>query len=148
MNSIPVWFRICFGTRINRQRFFLYQLAFSICFLLLVISLILTLAAPIAAFHIASASYITKSFFLCFLVVLVLIIVYALAFDFSLTVRRLHDLDKSWTWIFLCFIPIIGWLFLLYLLFAKGTIGTNKYGTDPLEYHSYEEYLESESIIE
>lgn len=57
----------------------------------------------------------------------------------SLSVRRLHDLDKpGWFLLIqaLFFIPginLILFIFNLYLLFAPGTKGANKYGDDPLE---------------
>ena len=49
-----------------------------------------------------------------------------------LTIRRLHDLDKS-GWLYLIMlVPIINLIFLVYLLFVKGTVGSNRYGSDPL----------------
>jgi uncharacterized membrane protein YhaH (DUF805 family) len=46
----------------------------------------------------------------------------------SLTVRRLHDQNKSGAWYFVVFVPFIGgiWLFVLTLL--EGTPGPNQYG--------------------
>lgn len=49
-----------------------------------------------------------------------------------ITVRRCHDLDKSGKWILLCLVPIVNVAFWLYLLFAKGTVGWNNFGPDPL----------------
>ena len=46
--------------------------------------------------------------------------------------KRLHDLDKSAWFILVMFVPIINFIFGLYLLFAKGVEGDNKYGPDPL----------------
>lgn len=48
------------------------------------------------------------------------------------SVRRLHDLNKSGAYIFLFFIPVINLAFFIYLFFAKGTVGYNEYGADPL----------------
>lgn len=45
--------------------------------------------------------------------------------------KRLHDLNKSGWLILLCCVPIIGWIFALYMLFADGTVGPNPYGADP-----------------
>ena len=50
----------------------------------------------------------------------------------SFGVRRLHDLDKSGWWVLIALIPIVGFFFQLYLLFAKGTDGYNRFGEDPL----------------
>ncbi len=47
-------------------------------------------------------------------------------------IKRLHDIDKNDTFAFIGLIPVLGLLFMLYLLFLKGTIGPNKYGPDPL----------------
>lgn len=47
-------------------------------------------------------------------------------------VRRLHDIDRSGWWLLLSFIPIVGWLVLLYFNVQKGTDGENRFGADPL----------------
>lgn len=50
-----------------------------------------------------------------------------------LMVRRLHDLNRNGAFFWVSFIPVVGLIFLVYLFFAEGTIGWNKYGADPLE---------------
>ena len=45
--------------------------------------------------------------------------------------RRLNDLDQSGWMIFLMLIPIVGQIFYLYLLFAPGSSGSNRYGPAP-----------------
>ena len=52
-------------------------------------------------------------------------------FSLAQGVKRLHDLNKSGWLILLCCVPIIGWIFALYMLFADGTVGPNPYGADP-----------------
>jgi len=51
----------------------------------------------------------------------------------AVSVRRLHDVDKSGWWLLIGLIPIIGaiWLFVLYC--TKGTEGDNRFGSDPLQ---------------
>ena len=49
----------------------------------------------------------------------------------AVSVRRLHDIGKSGWWYLLWFIPIIGWIWMLVLLFTEGDSGSNKYGSDP-----------------
>lgn len=49
----------------------------------------------------------------------------------SLTVRRLHDLNKSGWYLLLIFLPIIGWIWLFVLTVTNGDQGPNKYGADP-----------------
>jgi uncharacterized membrane protein YhaH (DUF805 family) len=46
----------------------------------------------------------------------------------AVTVRRLHDSDRSGWWLLLAFIPLIGSLVLLYFLVQPGTQGPNQYG--------------------
>ena len=52
-------------------------------------------------------------------------------FIFSLTVRRLHDTERSAAWILLLVIPVIGSIWFLCLMLLPGTKGNNKYGPDP-----------------
>ena len=49
----------------------------------------------------------------------------------AVTVRRLHDLDRSGTWAVLGIIPFVG-VRLTRLLVQPGTPGPNRYGPDPL----------------
>lgn len=49
----------------------------------------------------------------------------------SITVRRLHDTDRSGWWVLLILIPIIGDIVLLIFLCQKGTEGENRFGKDP-----------------
>ena len=45
--------------------------------------------------------------------------------------KRLHDLNMSgWNQLFFC-IPLIGWIFRLYVFFRRGTNGPNGYGQQP-----------------
>lgn len=48
-------------------------------------------------------------------------------------IRRLHDMDKSGWLILVMFIPMINIIFNLYLILKRGTLGANRYGSDPLE---------------
>jgi uncharacterized membrane protein YhaH (DUF805 family) len=49
----------------------------------------------------------------------------------AVTVRRLHDVDKSGWWYFISFIPFVGPIWLLILTCTDGTPGPNQYGPDP-----------------
>ena len=77
------------------------------------------------------------------LVVLLIILILILTFigDVTLSIRRLHDLNLSGWWYMLIFIlslskstilNLIALGFYIYLIFKRGTVGENKYGTDPL----------------
>jgi uncharacterized membrane protein YhaH (DUF805 family) len=62
------------------------------------------------------------------LVVLIAIIWAGLA----LQIKRWHDRDKSWVWIFITLIPIVGPIWsLVECGFLDGTPGPNKYGPSP-----------------
>lgn len=46
-------------------------------------------------------------------------------------VRRLHDIGKKWTWLFIVFVPIVGQIMIIYLLSKKDIAGKNEYGDNP-----------------
>ena len=45
--------------------------------------------------------------------------------------RRLHDTNKSGWFQLLWFIPILGWLAMIYFLIVQGDAGDNQYGPPP-----------------
>jgi uncharacterized membrane protein YhaH (DUF805 family) len=45
----------------------------------------------------------------------------------AVAARRLHDVDRSGWFLLLAFIPIVGWLVLLYFMVQPGTPGPNRY---------------------
>ncbi len=49
----------------------------------------------------------------------------------ALQVRRLHDIGKSGSWLFIVFIPAIGGLVLSYWFFEPSTPGPNEFGPEP-----------------
>ncbi|GAA1983055.1 DUF805 domain-containing protein [Isoptericola halotolerans] len=49
----------------------------------------------------------------------------------AVTVRRLHDQDKSGFWYFIVFVPFVGPIILLVFMFLEGTRGPNQFGPDP-----------------
>lgn len=51
----------------------------------------------------------------------------------AVTARRLHDMGKSGTWFFIYFVPLIGGIWLLVLLFSDSQPGRNKWGYNPKE---------------
>ena len=50
----------------------------------------------------------------------------------AVAARRLHDVGRSAWWLFLYFVPILGWIALLVWFTIQGTYGYNSYGADPL----------------
>jgi uncharacterized membrane protein YhaH (DUF805 family) len=50
----------------------------------------------------------------------------------AVSVRRLHDLDKSGWFILIGLIPLVGFIILIVWYCTKGTPGPNRFGPDPL----------------
>ena len=51
----------------------------------------------------------------------------------AVSVRRLHDIDRSGWWILIALVPLIGTIVLLVFALLEGTPGTNRYGPNPKE---------------
>jgi len=51
----------------------------------------------------------------------------------AVSVRRLHDIDRSGWWVLLVLIPLIGGIVLLVWACMRGTVGMNRFGSDPIE---------------
>lgn len=51
----------------------------------------------------------------------------------AVSVRRMHDIEKSGWMLLLGLIPVVGSIILLVLHCKAGTVGENKYGADPKE---------------
>ena len=51
----------------------------------------------------------------------------------AVSIRRLHDTDRSGWWILISLIPLIGGIWFLVLMVLDGTSGQNQYGPDPKE---------------
>ena len=51
----------------------------------------------------------------------------------GVSVRRLHDTNRSGWWLLIILVPLIGMIWILVLLCLKGTSGQNRFGEDPLE---------------
>ena len=49
----------------------------------------------------------------------------------AVTVRRLHDIDRSGWWILINLIPLVGAIVLLVFSLLPGTPGSNRFGPDP-----------------
>jgi uncharacterized membrane protein YhaH (DUF805 family) len=51
----------------------------------------------------------------------------------AVPVKRCHDRDRSGWFLLISLIPIIGWIWLaIELGFLRGTIGSNRFGADPV----------------
>lgn len=61
-------------------------------------------------------------------------LLYALAVlipGLAVSVRRLHDINKSGWMMLITFIPLIGYIWLIVLFATNGNTGINEYGKDP-----------------
>ena len=66
-----------------------------------------------------------------FVIPLALFILASFIPSVAVTVRRLHDQDKSGWFYLLSFIPYVGGIILFVLMCIGGTRGPNRYGPDP-----------------
>ena len=48
----------------------------------------------------------------------------------AVSVRRLHDIGRSGWWVLICFVPLIGWILLIYW-HCKPGVGANDFGPVP-----------------
>ena len=76
----------------------------------------------------ASAGYSTRGGPLTGLFTLAMLIP-----NIAVSVRRLHDTDRSGWWLLIVFFPIIGSIVLLIFFIMSGTRGANRFGPDPVE---------------
>jgi uncharacterized membrane protein YhaH (DUF805 family) len=50
----------------------------------------------------------------------------------AVSVRRLHDTDRTGWWLLLYLVPIVGVIVLIVFFVQRGTPGANRFGADPL----------------
>lgn len=53
--------------------------------------------------------------------------------QFAAASRRLHDTDHSGWWQLLSLVPVVGPIVLIVWLATKSDVGTNRYGSSPIE---------------
>jgi uncharacterized membrane protein YhaH (DUF805 family) len=119
-----------FAGRIGRWHYFfgsiLLQLAgFAI---LLIIGLIAALVTGAGQFPTASTFEGVIGTILVGLFVVALFLLPILIVNISMMIRRLHDLGQSGWWSLVAFIPWVGWILSIYLIFFKGDRTRNAYG--------------------
>jgi uncharacterized membrane protein YhaH (DUF805 family) len=49
----------------------------------------------------------------------------------AVSVRRLHDTDRSGWWVLMGLVPIVGWIVLIIFMVQDGKPGENQYGSNP-----------------
>lgn len=117
-----------FTGRARRSEFWWYYLAYTVVFL----ALYVITAVPAAAAVSAQSGATETSPLAIVASVLLLVFVFGLLVPtIAVTVRRLHDTDRSGFFYFLGFIPLVGGIIMLVLLAGSGTSGPNRFGPDP-----------------
>jgi uncharacterized membrane protein YhaH (DUF805 family) len=117
-----------FNGRARASEFWWYYLAFMI-----VITVLYVLAVIPAAVAAANGGPGQDLSPVAVIAMLLLFVVAAglLLPTLAVTVRRLHDTDKSGFFYFMSFIPVAGGIIMLVLLAGAGTPGPNRFGPDP-----------------
>lgn len=111
--------------RIGRLRYLAYGMLFTIITLFLI---------GIAAFLIPSiATVLTDISGVTSALLLIALYLPLIIISIILVRRRLNDLDRSGWWQILMYVPFVGIIFALYVLFWPGTKGSNSYGPQPNE---------------
>jgi len=113
-----------FSGRSRRKEYWMFAL------LNVLIALFVGLVTLVMAVSVSSESammvVVTPVLILWFLLSLVFIIP-----GLAVTIRRLHDIDKSGWTILLALIPLVGPIVLLVFYCTEGTPGPNRFGPDP-----------------
>ena len=112
--------------RLNRMRHCKRQMAaFGLmCAAMLLLNSVIDLLSP----HVRYSESVTW-------IIIAFIVLVVLAYTVSsvmLQIRRLHDLNLSGFFLLLRLVPFVDVIICLYLTFAKGTTGDNRFGHDPL----------------
>jgi uncharacterized membrane protein YhaH (DUF805 family) len=110
-----------FSGRIRRSTFWLYALGMGV-----VVGVVVGVGIMLASSSSGGAMGIVGS------VIAFAAYIVALWAGLALQIKRWHDRDKSWVWIFIAFIPFVGAIWALVETgFLDGTPGPNKYGPSP-----------------
>ena len=102
------------GGRLNRARYFGFILIFGI--INGILSFIVQTVDSIGALIFIIALYIP-----------------CLVANVCVVVKRLHDLDRPGSHYWLLLVPLYNIFLSLMLLFSKGTVGKNQFGSDPID---------------
>jgi len=146
--SKPGYFSKLFGGRLNRQNYILgstfFVLVPTICFTIVIFNILLspstfamsyldpTNPSQIITPHISIASLLETPSNKLWSGIGIIFTILSLPYILSIQIRRLHDLNKTGWFCLLSLIPFISFLFGIYVTFFPGTVGENKYGTQPL----------------
>jgi len=116
-----------FEGRSRRTEFALFHLIYWIVLMLIYLAMGFAAIAAQGAWGSASTPIVGLLIFGVLAIFFIATVVPALA----LSVRRLHDQNKTGYALLLVFLPLANILLPLILLFGSGTVGPNSYGDDP-----------------
>ncbi len=107
--------------RLGRLRFIAYSLIFTF---VLYILLAIVMGITVSMTGVDSSPFVS-------MIAIAIFSIAAVVVSIMLMSQRLHDANNSAWWILLVFVPIVSFLFTLYLWFMPGTKGANEYGNPP-----------------
>ena len=120
--------------RWNRKKYFSYQI---LPFLwILVFSFIFSIILSSISYlgkQIWVSEFVDPAVNIIWIIKFFIVVVLCIWIDMFWKVKRLHDLDRSWWWYFLTFVPIVSIFVMIYIFFFHWTKWPNQYGPDPLE---------------
>lgn len=122
--------------RLNRAPYIGYTIGLSVLAVVLLIALIVACIPFLPAdgdFENIDEAAFESGMILGIFVFMMIYLLLATIINITLSIRRLHDLDKDGMFVLLTFVPTVNFIFYLYLCIVKGTEGSNKYGEDPLQ---------------
>ena len=111
-----------FSGRSQRMEYWMFTLFYTLVIMVLVGFAIL-FGSPAGEEHTLAENY--------FLVVTLLWVLGTIVPYIAVTVRRLHDQDKSGWFYLISFVPYVGGFVMLIFMCLEGTVGPNRYGPDP-----------------
>ena len=121
-----------FSGRIGRLRYLSYQLFIGLLFYLIIIVFLFLLGWSPTNIQSNNAST-SPTIILAFVVIIPAYIVSIIYGTIIYPKRRLNDLGQSGWLALIILIPLVNFIYLLYLMFARGNEGVNQYGAPPRE---------------
>ncbi len=114
--------------RINRQKFLFANIGWGVA---IVAVMIMSTMFTAMAFDPEASAFpsIMADLFGIISIILYILVIYS---SIVLQIKRWHDLDKSGWFTLLGFVPLVGIVCFIYILFVVGTKGDNQFGKDPL----------------
>lgn len=117
-NEFTKWFIMCvrdkyadFNGRARRKEYWMFVLVVLILSIILsVIELIVGLTIPILSYILSLGLFLP---------------------GLGVSIRRLHDVGKSGWWYLIIFVPLLGAIYLIYLMVQDGQPETNQWGPNP-----------------